>query len=139
MKLRNHDHSGLYYPSTVRTALIPGLHYAWHWVLLYYCQFKYQNQRPDPTWFFPLMEFLHRESRWAGVYETSLTDITFYAFLTPRQGVNPSWLFDVLTWHASDHNLKFAVRHYRKKRGPAYYLRGVRYPCLRCGAIIIDR
>jgi hypothetical protein len=37
-----------------------------------------------------------------------------------------------------EHDLGFTIQDYSKKRGPAYYLRGVRYPCFRIGGWLIE-
>jgi hypothetical protein len=140
-ELRNMDslHSGLFYPSTVRTALIPELRAPWNWMWLYYCPFKDQNPMRYATWLSDLQTFLNEESCWAGLVEMSLSAMTVRIFLAALKGrLSHISLMAKMVFHTAEHELGFTVKDYSKKRGPAYYLRDVRYPCFRIGGWRID-
>jgi hypothetical protein len=128
----------LYYPSTVRTKLVPGLVAPWHWVWT----FRFSLRQKDALtrsreWMSNLREVLNEQAGWAGLMELGPTELTFHAFIARRKGVDPFELQVGLLAAGPYFKITFGIHDYNPKRGPAHYLKTVRYPCHRVGFTLI--
>jgi hypothetical protein len=126
----------LYYPSTVRTKLVPGLvaPWPWHWVWI----FRFSLRQEDALtrsgeWMSNLREVLNEHAGWAGLMELGPTELTFHAFIACRKGADPFKLRAGLLAAGLCFKITFSILDYNPNQGPAHYLKTVRYPCCRVG------
>jgi len=135
------NENGLYYPSTVRTTLLPGLTGPWWYVFLYHRHFPREGSSLNPMgkWFNALHAFLDKQTYWIGIHEFGPSDLTARIFLAPRQGVEPATLCAGLLAHAPYPDVTFSYQDYDREKGPLPYLTGLRYPCGRLGLTFSDK
>jgi len=67
------NENGLYYPSTVRTTLLPGLTGPWWSVFLYHRHFPREGSSLNPMgkWFNALHAFLDKQTYWIGIQSSA--------------------------------------------------------------------
>lgn len=135
------NENGLYYPSTVRTTLLPGLAGPWWYVCLYHRHFPREGSSLSSMgkWFNALNEFLDEQTYWIGIHEIGPSEVTARIFLAPRQRVKPATLWAGLLAHAPYPDVTFSYRDYDRQNGPLPHLTGLRYPCGRLGLTFSDK
>jgi hypothetical protein len=121
---------GLMYPSTVRTQIAPRLRAPWQFAWRFDSSWDVAQRHSNLLrWLKKLIGALDQHTIWIGILEYRPAGVSGYLFFSMKPKTDRNRFMAAFLFCCYDVQPFYAPRLYDVKKGPAYYLRDIRYPC----------